>query len=146
MFRCDSRSGGSVLRHSKYPNYTNHTPCTSLQHCLSDGACSGLLRYINDTSTILRRYFDDISTIYNGRNMIEVSSINSRYDGVGCLMERRKPLRLSCLISRDKFCGLKKRQPIWLKSFSPAKREIDSRFNSSFNLLFDNQLDSHIKS
>ena len=91
--------------------------------------------------------------------MVKVWYINSRNDGVGCLMERRKPLRLSCLISRDKFCGLKKRQPIWLKSFSPAKREIDtlppplnksivhfnSRFNSCFNLLFDNQLDSHKK-
>ena len=39
--------------------------------------------------------------------MIEVSSINSRYDGVGCLMERRKPLRLSCLFRRNKFCNLR---------------------------------------
>ena len=80
--------GGSALRHIKYPKSTNLTPCTSLQHCLNDGAGRDLLRHINDTSTIHQRYFDDISTIYNGRNMIEVSSINSRNDSVGCLMER----------------------------------------------------------
>ena len=98
------------------PKSANITPRTSLKHSISDGAGRDLLRHINVTSTIHQRYFDHISTIYNGRTIVKVWFINSRNDGVGCLTERCKLLRLSRLIpSRGLF-------PLW-RICAPPQRE-----------------------